>query len=913
MTAAIELPISLFLRMRLLKFCLFERDDSNVEDIDELSVSLCDFPAQELPQYAVLSHRWGRIEDEVSFQDIIHQDKKAREKHGYRKIESCCRQALRDGLTHAWIDTCCINKESSAELSEAINSMYKWYKNSKACYVYLEDVQKSEKGKEKQGNDYSSMNSSFRNSKWFTRGWTLQELLAPKNVTFFAANWVAIGRKHQPQLARVLSEVTGIPINTLIGRSKMKDTCASQIMFWASKRQTTRIEDRAYSLLGLFDISLPIIYGEGPRAFRRLQEEIIRSTFDHTIFAWSLPEQIKYSSLLANSPDDFAQSGNIRKMPFERYSLTFDAGKGRMDYSLTNVGLEITLPYKKIYGHMSSIAVCIACVHSDTNKAVVLYLRHLDRPANHFFRTKNTEGGLYTDDKSISDFPAWNIIDNRFKVVSPERFLANNSILPMIPDKIARQDNSINAKHIKCYQVTLSCIDVTISAVNPMPHNRKGSKITLETEADRVWVATVEDGGIPVFHVSLAVINDRLKYHLEPAAYGEVDHVSTEKPNTRAPDDTAYNGEMLDAADEDDYSVRSDDSDMGDDQMYEKVTVYKSMNVKRDTTWQTLCKNPCTELYLGRNREGYLVEDKSGDELVARMEHMLSAISTDPPRIIFTVDISIRSRINHNLTNLSSKYKRNSGRTEEESTLKRVKNLGDKSGLGVFTDDINQKKNCKEVFKPRIEQDLQADIVDNLMNKLEPSFTQKVDYLCNRVDQFCEVQEQLSKNFGTEAAASSSSLSNPRDNVREHDTDDTSVTRIHASSESPGLHSSAENVYVSSHNSDNDDDDDDDDDDGWISDRTDNESQSDNEGMSFPQSTSTAEATNIDAQINSSFDTVDISSIKQTISDNFEIISDINATDNMNGENTATANGNSRPIIFRVPINGQDMLFRTYA
>ena len=170
--------------MHLLKFdALAEPQRSDI--------TLCEYQNEEVPPYAILSHRWGPIHEEVSYTDFKKQKDIAIQKRGYKKIEQCCKLAFRDGLTHLWIDTCCINKESSAELSEAINSMFEWYKGSAVCYAYLDDVPNP------RIEDITRATSSFRGSQWFTRGWTLQEMIAPTDVIFFSADWVRLGHKHQ--------------------------------------------------------------------------------------------------------------------------------------------------------------------------------------------------------------------------------------------------------------------------------------------------------------------------------------------------------------------------------------------------------------------------------------------------------------------------------------------------------------------------------------------------------------------------------------------------------------------------------------------------------------------------------------------------------------------------------------------
>ena len=201
-------------------------------------------------------------------------------KPGYRKLRRCCELAFQAGLKFAWIDTCCIDKRSSAELSEAINSMFKWYSNSALCYAYLDDVITEETPV-----SHAMEKSSFRASKWWTRGWTLQELIAPGSVLFFDQNWKPIETRNR--LAWLVSEITSIEIEVLgedynwLGHR----TSVAQNMSWEARRQTTRQEDRAYSLMGLFGANMPLLYGEGPRAFIRLQEEIMRTTADQSLFA----------------------------------------------------------------------------------------------------------------------------------------------------------------------------------------------------------------------------------------------------------------------------------------------------------------------------------------------------------------------------------------------------------------------------------------------------------------------------------------------------------------------------------------------------------------------------------------------------------------------------------------------------
>ena len=222
-----------------------------------------------IPSYAILSHTWGENDQELTFRDLVD-GSDITNKAGYRKIQFCATQAARDGLRYFWVDTCCIDKSNNTELSEAINSMFRWYRDAARCYVYLSDV--SINDRYQNSLSFSSWETAFRNSRWFTRGWTLQELIAPLKVEFFSSEGKRLGDKRS--LERQVHEVTGIAIKALTGNTLFELSVAER-MSWAEKRETTREEDKAYSLLGIFDIHLPLIYGEGEEnALRRLQNEI---------------------------------------------------------------------------------------------------------------------------------------------------------------------------------------------------------------------------------------------------------------------------------------------------------------------------------------------------------------------------------------------------------------------------------------------------------------------------------------------------------------------------------------------------------------------------------------------------------------------------------------------------------------
>jgi hypothetical protein len=220
-----------------------------------------------IPRYAILSHTWEK--EELTFKDMA--DGNGTSKAGFDKIRFCGEQARCDGLQYFWVDTCCIDKSSSAELQEAITSMFHWYRNAVKCYVYLSDVSTKKRKASDSFTEYT-WEPAFRSSKWFTRGWTLQELIAPTSVEFFSKNRKLLGDRKS--LERHICEITRIPSKALRG-SSLAEFSVTERMSWAETRQTTRKEDMAYSLLGIFDVYMPLIYGEGKdSALKRLWEEI---------------------------------------------------------------------------------------------------------------------------------------------------------------------------------------------------------------------------------------------------------------------------------------------------------------------------------------------------------------------------------------------------------------------------------------------------------------------------------------------------------------------------------------------------------------------------------------------------------------------------------------------------------------
>ena len=342
-------------------------------------------------QYAILSHCWGVSDDEereVMFKEMKKlttmnkaRRNEIRNRSGYKKILDTCTQAQKDHLDWVWIDTCCINKESSSELSEAINSMHQWYANSKICYAYLHDVDDSS------GFPVHRDEAKFGEfngwPKWFSRGWTLQELVAPNLLHFFNKKWEHIGDKQR--LASILNEITRIPTSILRYGMPSSRPSVAHIISWAADRRTTREEDRAYSLLGLLGVHLPMLYGEGKNAFRRLQLEIIRSSNDQSIFAWGWARKTGWtSSFLADDPSHFRDCGTVVKMERSDFitALQNDMSRDLLDlpleqlrtFTVTNDGIQIWLPIKPFPSFPRLFQAKLACCSSEGPDPITIVL-----------------------------------------------------------------------------------------------------------------------------------------------------------------------------------------------------------------------------------------------------------------------------------------------------------------------------------------------------------------------------------------------------------------------------------------------------------------------------------------------------------------------------------------------------------
>jgi hypothetical protein len=283
-----------------------------------------------LLKYAILSHRWG--ESEPTFQDLKKEEnKKQTERHKgarYRKLHEFCKKAKRHGCDLAWSDTCCIDRGSSSELDEAIRSMYKWYRDASICIVHLAQSESLEPGTDI--------------DEWFIRGWTLQELIAPTRMKFYGPGWKPLtsnaNDKNDAEFIFALSGITKIPPNDLCN-FRPGPNRAWEKMSWAAGRKTTRIEDIAYSLTGIFDITMTIAYGEGHRAFQRFMAELIQNCKEWQILVWA--------GGLPGSPTEPACYRTTDKLALEvlknRQISWWGKGSGDSDFTVTKRGVQVKL------------------------------------------------------------------------------------------------------------------------------------------------------------------------------------------------------------------------------------------------------------------------------------------------------------------------------------------------------------------------------------------------------------------------------------------------------------------------------------------------------------------------------------------------------------------------------------------
>ncbi|KAK4465795.1 heterokaryon incompatibility protein-domain-containing protein [Cladorrhinum samala] len=361
-------------------------------DTDTLRLCLVSDSAKE--KYAILSHTWDDT-GEVSFQDMLDIEV-ASSKPGFRKVKITCKIAKSRGLKYAWIDTCCIDKTSSSELSEAINSMFRWYKQSQVCWVYLSDFEPAPP-KLKERERKRIVASRLRHCRWFTRGWTLQELIAPTKIEFFDQEWDFVGGRED--LEGELSLITNIDESILKDSAGLNFIPIARKMSWAAGRHTTRIEDRAYSLLGIFGIEMPLIYGEGPKAFYRLQKQIASENNDLSLFAWqrkpgtdstatkgageNSAAQQEFSGIFARSPDDFWLCSTLKKH--------VDRFPSSQEFTITNKGLRMqNLLYCLDEFNRTEFLLSLDCVeHSSRTGHLTKWLAiRLMRVGNTYLRHK---------------------------------------------------------------------------------------------------------------------------------------------------------------------------------------------------------------------------------------------------------------------------------------------------------------------------------------------------------------------------------------------------------------------------------------------------------------------------------------------------------------------------------------------
>lgn len=302
--------------------------------------------------YAILSHRWGP--EELRYQDLTDPrvfwgSPPVFNKRGFHKLYNFAQVALSYNIKWIWCDTCCIDKRDATEYSEAINSMFQWYRDSKLCFAYLADWRGINGG--------VGDGVEFTESVWFQRCWTLQELIAPSKVIFYDGQWTLRGTKLD--FAEEISRRTRIEPAVLMGTRTLDRVSIAQRMSWAADREAAKMEDVAYCLLGIFDVSMPMLYGEGKRAFVRLQEEIIKRNADQSIFVWTSSNVS--NNLLASSPADFARCNEVHEMHLHKKA-----------FALNNLGLEIELELRQIRGN--TYVGYLACENRSPDNPVSLML-----------------------------------------------------------------------------------------------------------------------------------------------------------------------------------------------------------------------------------------------------------------------------------------------------------------------------------------------------------------------------------------------------------------------------------------------------------------------------------------------------------------------------------------------------------
>ena len=344
------------------------------------------FTDDKTPPYIILSHRW--IGAETSLQEFLLQRDLTDEhwSQGTAKVMRLCQEALSYPEDYVWIDSCCIDKASSTELQEAINSMYKWYENAATCIAYLEDVSLAAAS-----TSSGSIEDQLAKSAWFNRGWTLQEMLAPKKMVFVDCEWKALGDRNA--LSENLETITGVQKSFYGDRSAIMSATVAERMSWLSQRKTARVEDLAYCMLGIFDVNMNMLYGEGAKAFLRLQKEIIQEIDDESIFVWLNPSPFQpwESTALAPGPECFSACRDLK--------IRKDVWIEREPYRMTTKGLEIELyDRRSLQFHVNSLTLILNCTING-QRAYVPIIRAPQSPGvvNQWRRKDITELGSLED------------------------------------------------------------------------------------------------------------------------------------------------------------------------------------------------------------------------------------------------------------------------------------------------------------------------------------------------------------------------------------------------------------------------------------------------------------------------------------------------------------------------------------
>ena len=433
--------------MRLLKINNVNGDDVDFELVKPRGI----------PSYAILSHTWGDDSDELSFEDL--ENGTGREKNGYQKVKKFLAKTWQAGLEYAWADTCCIDKRSSAELSEAINSMFHWYKNAQQCCIYLFDFPEYSTKPSR-----SEVVAHLLPCRWFKRGWTLQELLAPSDLVFYSRAWQKIGDGND--LANIIASITHIPEEALMSPNRLGEFSIAQRMSWASKRETTRPEDIAYCLMGIFDVNMPLLYGEGNKAFIRLQEHVAKDSDDQSIFCWQREPvhgefQEETSSFWAASPRDYQHSSVYQPIR---------TGTAQ-PFTITNAGLQIT---GKLQVYDDSWRLFLNCYNNKIPHTFVkLPLKRLGQDGDQFLRipgrierdfmdtpVRSSSRAIVTQEWSISRMEPW-------KIDLPEKpiYISKKATLPPLCKPVG---------HLVSFVTSEVPLKGTIKIVNSYPSAQPG-------------------------------------------------------------------------------------------------------------------------------------------------------------------------------------------------------------------------------------------------------------------------------------------------------------------------------------------------------------------------------------------------------------------------------------------------------